>query len=218
MKITTYSLAGAVALALSAGLASASSYNFSYTYDGSSIVQDAGSDTADGTSLVIGDDFTIDVHATAGNAWAVVSDFSDFVPMSYGLTESGDRFVNITTNWLLNGVSQFSQIETSVYQGYVHAGANSWSLSTGLIFDQVILEWELLSVDPVNVGDPTPDTIISEVAPDVFSTFADPDAPFFNEPTAIEFGQIAAVPLPATLPLLAGAIGLMAFARRRRNS
>lgn len=202
-------LACSAVLGLAAFQAEAATFDFEYTFDGSSISQDAGSDTADGTTLAVGDSFTLDVSAAGDDFWKVDSDFSDFVPLSYAVSDSADRTASIITTWFLDGVAQTALIET-VSQAFVHVGAQTWDLMAGLMFDQVVIEWTFDAID-----DPLADTTINAAGAEFFESFGDPDGSFFSA-SEISYNVSAAVPLPAGLPMLLGALGVFGVLRRRR--
>ena len=210
LTVSSVAICGAFSAALLfSQKAEAASFNFNYTFDGTSISQNAGSDTADGTSLSVGDNFLLTVSAAANDFWKVESDYSDFVPLSYVLTESAFRTASITTTWLLDGVIQETLVETA-FQGEVHVGAQSWNLLTGLMFDEVIIDWTFDAID--NLAS----TVISESSPDIFEPFGDPGAPFFRA-SEISYNNMAAVPLPAGLSLMLGALGGLGLIARRRK-
>lgn len=208
MKTTYLSLAG-LALIVSASAGHAASYNFNYTYDGTSISQDAGSDTADGTSLNIGDDFTVMLSAAGDGYFNVINDLTQVFPMSYRLTDSATRTGDAVSEFSLDGALQNTITETGVAQSFIHVGAQSWNLSAGLQFDKITLTYDFLAIDNAAA------TEISETA-DVFGIFGTPVRPFFNHPD-VEYVAAAAVPLPAALPLLAFAVAGIGMVGRRRN-
>lgn len=207
MSVAFRVVTAVVATVAMSGVASATTHNFNYTFDGTTITQDAGSDTADGTVLNIGDEFIIDLTAEGDAFWKVNSLFNDFVPLSYLISDSATRTASITTSWLLDGVVQDSLVE-STDQSFSHVGAQSWNLASGLMFDEVILSWTFDAID--NAAN----TVISATSTDFFEPFGDSENPFFRAPE-ISY-EVAAIPLPATLPLLVGAVGFLGFARRRR--
>jgi len=216
MRFPVSVCAGAIALGLLASPAAANSFAFSMTFDGTDLSLDSGSDTPDGTVLQTGDSFTIDIH-TAGDAyWNVVSDFDLSFPLSFLTPEPAVRNADITTNWLLDGSSVFSTTETDVDQEQVHVGAQHWDLSAGLSFDTVLLTWVFNSISPLEIATlDVIDTVISATGADIFEAFSSPERPFFRS-ESIEY-VTSAVPLPATLPLLLGAIGGIAGLRRLRR-
>ena len=218
MRFSVHVCAGAIALGVLASPAAANSFAFNMTFDGTSLSLDSGSDTPDGTVLQTGDDFTIDIH-TAGDAyWSVLSDFVLSFPLSFLTPESAIRNADIETNWLLDGSSVFSTTEFGVDQQEVHVGAQRWDLPSGLAFDTVVVSWLFNSIDPLPSEVATLDvinTVISATGADIFESFSSPERPFFRS-DSIEY-VTSAVPLPATLPLLLGAIGGFAGLRRLRR-
>lgn len=223
MRFPVYVCAGAIALGVLASPAAANSFAFSMTFDGTDISLDSGSDTPDGATLQAsdgitpGDSFTIDLH-TAGDAyWNVLSDFQLSFPLSFATTQSAVRNADIETNWLLDGFSVFSTTESGVDQQEVHVGAQYWDLPSGLSFDTVLLTWVFNSIEPVGIAAlDLIETVISASGPDLFEDFGSPGRPFFRS-NSIEY-VTSAVPLPATLPLMLGAIGGLVGIRRLRRS
>lgn len=217
MRFPVFVCAGAIALGVLASPAAANSFAFSMTFDGTDISLDSGSDTLDGTMLQTGDSFTIDLH-TAGDAyWNVLSDFQLSFPLSFATTQSAVRNADIETTWLLDGFSVFSTTETSVDQQEVHVGAQYWDLPSGLSFDTVLLTWVFNSIEPVGIAAlDLIETVISASGSDLFEDFGSPGRPFFRS-DSIEY-VTSAVPLPATLPLMLGAIGGLVGIRRLRRS
>lgn len=223
MRFPVSVCAGAIALGVLTSPAAASTYAFSMTFDGTDISLDSVSDTPDGATLQAGDgitpgdSFTIDLHTAGDDYWNVVSDFQLNFPLSFATTEPAVRNADIETDWLLDGVSVFSTSETSVYQQEVHVGAEYWDPPSGLSFDTVLLTWVFNSIEAVEIATlDLIETVISASEPDFFEDFGSPGRPFFRS-NSIEY-VTSAVPLPATLPLMLGAIGGLVGIRRLRRS
>lgn len=193
--------------------AHATTYNFNMMYDGTALSLNPGSDTPGGTVLFAGDTFNVNLHALGADYWHVNTDYNVFVPLSFSVSEGASREADVTTTFLLNGVTVDSTIETNIGQNFVHVGAQNFNLATGFDFDQVALIWTLLSVSTNG-----PSTINPE--PAHFTSFGQADAAFINSPK-IDYihVNVSAVPLPAALPLFATALaGFAGAARRRRKS
>jgi hypothetical protein len=193
----------------------AATFNFDFTFDGTDVSQNAGSDTPDGTVLDVGDLFIINLLTAGSDFWKVDGEFSQFVPMSFAVSAGAIREAFIKTTWLLDGVVQ-NMVSETVFQEYFHVGSQSWDLSDGLMFDQVILEWEFLSIDDFAVLSSSAETVINASGADIFEDFSSADRPFFRDPQVTYVAAV--VPLPASLPLLAAALGLIGIVRKRRLS
>lgn len=184
-------------------------FDFAYTYDGTTITQDVGSDTAAGTSLTVGDMFTSTVAAAGDDFFQVDADFNLRVPMSYQVGEVNLRLVDIRTAFVLDGLIVLSTREIGVNQAR-HVGAQLFDLTAGLRFDTVVFDWTFHSIKSAG------DTIISD-NPEFFASFSSDDRPFYNSDSVSYQSGASVVPLPAGLPLLlAGLAGFGVLARRKR--
>lgn len=206
MKISFLPLAG-LALVVSASIAHATSFNFDYSFDGSSISQTVASETAEGSSLSVGDDFTVRLSTANNDYFDVTNSFQQYLPMTYLLTQGAVRTGNIVSKFYLNGnlVEQINEYNAS--QQNFHVGAQNWHLNLGLQFDEVVMTYDFLSVSN---SSPT----VIKGADDFFYAFGSNNLPFFNSP---DISYVAAVPLPAAMPLLAFAIAGLGWAGRRRR-
>jgi hypothetical protein len=210
MKNTLFALLATAAFVTFSSSAQATTYNFNMTYNGTAVSLDPGSDVPNGTVLNVGDTFNLNVAAAGTDFWKVITDYSVFVPLSFQVNESATRTSDISTNFLNNGSNVFNITDTAASQAFIHVGAQTWDLASGLQFDLVQMTWTLLAIDTAG-----PSTI--NAGPQFFG-FIRTDAPFFNGPSITYSGSVSAVPLPAAMPLLISAIaGLGAVARRRRR-
>jgi hypothetical protein len=195
-------------LGLAAPAAFATTSIFDVTYNGTTASVTAGSDSIDGTSLGIGDGFNLTVSAAGNDYWSVNTLFDNvFVPLDFLVSESGTRTVDVVSRFFLDGALVKEIAEASVIQSFIHAGANFWTLETGLIFDQIAMDYVLLGSD-------NPTTL--SAGSEVFASFGSPGAPFYNSPN-ITYVEAAAVPLPAGLPLLLVALGAIGLVKRGRH-
>jgi len=206
--LTALAAVGAFAIS---GAAQAASYTFDFTYDGTAIMQSPGSDDPDGTELFVGDNFTINFTATDG-FFRALSDISQFVPMSFALTEEADRTATIQTQFLLNGVVVDFTSE-SVIQSSVHAGAQNFEFDSGFEFDEISLFWVF-----DEISDDMIETVISTAfSPEIFNSFGNTDRPFFNDPDLAFITGADPVPLPGAALLFATA-GLIGAGVRKRKA
>ncbi len=215
-----YVLAAVVGLGFGA-TAQAASYTFEYSFDGTSASLVAGSDVPDGTSLVDGDDFTLSIGTVGGAFWEVTEAVVNaFVPLSFAISESGNRLANLNTSWLLGGVEVDSRTDTGIIQSEVHMGAQHWDLALGLQFDEVVLNYTLIEATEVGSTNPV-GTTISQFSSDFI--LEDSHTFYAGGPSKgeIEYKSgMAPVPLPAGmalyLPILAVG-GFTAMRRRKRG-
>ena len=210
----------AVALLGLSVAAQAASYNFDYVYDGTTLSLVGGSDTPDGTVLNDGDDFRLTMSAAGTDYWdVVVAVVGAFVPLSFAVTESGDRIADISTSWKLDGSEVASRTDTNQLQQYVHVGAQEWDLAAGLLFDQVVIDYTLLSATEADGGPLSVSTEITQFSSDFI--LQDSHAFFDGGPSSgvIEYRSAAVVPLPAGallyLPVLLMGGGIAALRRRK---
>jgi hypothetical protein len=209
-------------LILVAGLsilhAAGASYNFDVLYTGggtASLVP--GSDNPNTTNLQPGDDFLWQISADGNSFWNVTAAVSAFPLMGFGVSPSADRIGDFSLELRNNGATVFSTSETASVTSYVHIGTNAISLPSGLMFDQMILNYTLTSSTYMNQSDPLDP--LNGTAAD--SNLSGP-LPIFGAPeetnSAIEY--VSGVPEPGTYALLGAgmiAIGAMRFRRSSRQ-
>ncbi len=200
MKFLTKSFLTAVALLLSSA-ATAAPYNFSLTYDGSATSLNAGSDNPVGTNLAVGDTFSYQLNAAGNDYWQLNSGGSHFPFLAFLTSDFGTRTANYTLTLLLGGVSQFSTSEAGVTNSYIHIGSNTVNLAGGLQFDQILLNYDLLSSSNSN------NRIANVAWPS--------GVPFSSFQNIVYVDNVSQVPVPGTLALLA--IGLLGAGVVRRH-
>ena len=194
----------ALAWIVTAPAAQATVFNFDMVYDGANLNLEAGSDTPAGTSLSAGDSFVADIQAIGDGFWEVENNYGpQILPLTFFVLDGADRVGTANTGFFLDGVEVHRINEGTVNQSSVHIGAQDWSLVAGLIFDQVVLDFSLVSSTAAN-------TIIQPTA-NIFDSFGLADSPFVNS-SDISFK----VPAPGTLGLLV--VGMLLGATRRNFS
>lgn len=182
----------------------AATYNFHYTYDGANAVWDAASDDPLNQVLEVGDSYVLTINAQANKAWNVLSSYQSGLDNAFWVGNSGVRHADVTATQALDGNVVNSEQVTDLLQLYVHAGGQQLSYTAGSVFDQFTLRYTLLAGSDV--------TTILNRNPGFHGTFL--NSPYVDY---IDAPDIAAVPLPASLPLLfASFAGLAAYSRRRR--
>jgi len=191
--------------------ASATVYDFDLLYNGGALSLDVGSDDPIGASLVDGDSFDYNIQATGTDFWNVDVGGNFFPFLAFTIAESGDRVGDMTLSLLLDGVEQFSLAENGISNSFVHLGTNGVNLLAGLMFDEIILTYDLItSVDDVlltpNNATITHYTIGSD--PLVPGGFSSADISYIRAP-------INNVPEPGLLGLMALSLFGIGFAVRR---
>lgn len=191
--------------------AQAASYNFDVNYFGNgNAMLVAGSDDPTASTLIGGDDFNWTITAQNDGEWLVVApDSQGYFPlMAFGTQEDGKRNSDFTLTLKNNGSEVFSLSQTGSEQFFVHMGTNTVVLDSGLVFDQMLLNYTLnfaLSEDGLEqpIGS-TPTGLL----------------PIFGAPEQNEsFPGIIYSPVPeptSGLLLLAGLAGLGWVAKKRR--
>lgn len=196
-------------LCLCAPAAFAATYTYDVTYDGVSAIAGIGSDTIDGSTFDAGDSFDLTLSTAGDDYWSVDGTFDAvFVPLSFLVEDSGTRTADIVTTFYLDGVEVAQIVDTGVSQEFNHIGAQTWTLVSGLEFDEVVMNYDLVAS--------TATTVISSDS-DIFEGFGGSNSPFYTSPN-IGYNQAAVVPLPAGLPLALTALGLLGIVSRRRKS
>jgi hypothetical protein len=139
----------AILMAVSSAQA-ATFYNFDITYNGTSTTVDGTSDPVAGTNLLVGDHFTLDIHAATTGYWSVNTSFNTSIFASFALTTSATRTGNVTTTLFLDGLQVLQDVDLNLSQGSIHMGSQGLFLPTGTLFDQVIVDYSFLSSTGVN--------------------------------------------------------------------
>jgi hypothetical protein len=205
MKLATFATF-AVVLVAGTG-AQAATYNFNMSYDGTTVTLNPGSDNPTGTVLNVGDTYKLNLSAVGSEFWTVNSSFSTFLPLTFFVDESGTRSADVSTDFFNDGGLVQNITESGITQQFIHVGAQQWTLAAGTVFDQVMLSWTLLSIDPNG-----PSTISSAD----FLNSGNGIGVFFDNPN-VSFSA-SVVPVPAALPLLITSIvGAYGVARRRNR-
>lgn len=194
-------------------VAHATGYSIDMTFDGTDITLDGGSTDPIGLELFDSDTFNLELRASNDDCWRVDNDISGFfVPLTFGLQDSGERYANIVTSFYLDGTEILSAriTDINVLQETVHVGAQSWDLSSGLEFDAVFMDYELVSS--------TADTVISDpLTDDYFNSFGSSDRPFFRHSSISYVTKSSSVPDGGATAALLGLslAGLLRMQRRK---
>ncbi len=201
-------------LLLVAPSARADFYRFQVQYSGSGqAALDPGSaDDPVGTTLHDGDSFAWTIRATGDGAWHVVAGGDFFPLMAFGVDEQGERTGDFTLTLRLDGVDVFTLTELGAVNNYVHVGTNSITLATGLVFDEMHLDYLLttaiesadLAADPGNLKS------IGSTINGLVPIFGTPDRNAFYPGIT----YTSAVPEPGSLAILISGMAVVAGARR----
>lgn len=189
--------------------AQATTLNYNMLYDGTTISLVPGSDVPAGSVFFAGDSFNLNVKAVGTDFWHVNTNYNVFVPLSFLVDEFASRTVDVSTNFLNDGIIAYNIADAAIDQSFIHIGSRFWSFAAGLDFDEIAMSWTLLAI---NTGGPS--TIHND--PGFFNGFGQNDAPFLKS-TKITNG-VSSVPLPAALPLFVTALAGAAAVSRRRKS
>lgn len=179
-------------------------YNFDVTFNGVSPSVDASSDPISGTNLLVGDSFNLDIHAAGNDFWKVTGNISSFLEATFVISQGAVRTGNAITTFYLDGV-QVNQInELGITEQSVHMGNQIFNVASGLQFDQLVVDFQLLGST-----NPSGNTIAS--SPDIIAF-----SPFFRDSN---ISYVHSVPEPTSLTLFAfGGLGVVALRRRQRTA
>ncbi len=206
LGVTFLSRCALLGLLLSASAAPAFGDNFVFDveYLGDDQTQLVpGSDEPVGQFIEPGDTFQWTIESVVGSYWLVESGGGFFPLMAFSVDPAGARTGDFTLVLRKDGADVFSLVGDDVITQEVHLGTNTVELPTGLMFDEMFLDFELIeSISVVDPGFPVDTQIDSRL-------------PIFGAPENNTFSPgIIFVPEPATLTLLAFAL---AAARMRRG-
>lgn len=212
-----------VAAGIVAGAAQAATYNFDLVYDGTGLSYAAGSDATVGTTLNPGDNFTLTVAAAGDSYFSVNTTDSYYYPLTFFVEPAGSRYGDVTTTFSLDGTTVDQDVETNIGQASIHIGTQYYSFTAGMAFDTVVMEYTFNSGPAGTISDHSttvyPDWV-SDLAGD-FGFLATPsEDTFFAARSSIDYVDVpmSAVPLPASFPLIAGALAMMGLVFRRRKT
>lgn len=178
----------------------AATYHFDMTYSGAAIQLTLGSDLPAGTQLTPGDSFTLTLSTVAGMQFRALSDYKRLDGAAFFVLADAVRTANVTTTLLLEGEVQSQQIQNGVSQSFVHMGTQELQISGGTVFDQINIDYTLLSA--------TETTTIQSTSWILGLN------PFFLSPHQIAFeAKPPPVPLPLSWALLGSALGLFGVRR-----
>ncbi len=206
-----------VAAGCLSNVAHAVDYNFDVLYSGNGVATlNTDSDNPNGLTLWDGDAFDWTITAQGTDAWTVVTGGAFFPLMAFAVNEEGTRIGDFTLTLSNGGASVFSISETNIDNEEIHLGTNEINLGTGLVFNQMHLQYSLTQ------------------ATELFDTAEDPDnlqpigstlhglLPIFGAPEQNESlpGVIVYAPVPEaqTWVMLLAGLGLVGAAVRRRRA
>lgn len=217
MKFTRLAIAAAAATcALSAHAFDAHFYNFDVLYQGNDTATLAGgSDDPVGQEINVYDGFDWTITAQENYEWRVMADGDYFPLMAFLVSPYGTRTGDWTLTLSNNGSSVFTQTESDSQQIYIHMGTNTISLSAGLAFDTMHLNYVLKSFTGESAG------AIQAMDDSSDATTIMGLLPFSGAPEMAYGPDIiyAPVPEPGTYALfVAGLAAVGMVVRRRRRS
>jgi hypothetical protein len=178
--------------------------NYSVTYDGTNQVLDEGSDPMAGTSLSYGDSYLLDLHAKSDGYWKVKDgNWSFSIYASPQFIDAGARTGNVTSTFFMDGTQVALDNDIGISQSLSHAGGQGISLSSGLLFDQIIVDYTLISS--------TSNTTIFNTNDIYYSLMT--EGSYWD--TRVEYIP-ATIPIPPALYLFgSGLLGLIGLARKK---
>lgn len=202
MKSLLRAFAIATLLPVSAGAATV--YEYTYEFNGTSAVLAAGSDNPVGDVYEAGDGFRKTISAGADRGWTIDSTHSSSIDMSFFVLGCGTRTGRFDLTLRLDGVNVYSFSRGPFNQSCVHMGGQGIRYVAGTVFDEIVLDYTLLSS--------TAPTRIVRADPAIFGATW--------RSTRVTVGAVpdvlpTPVPAPPAMALLLGALGLLAAARRR---
>ena len=191
-------------------------YSFDVLYSGGGAASlAAGSDNPVGQSMVDGDSFDWAITAQGADVWRVQTGGSFFPLMAFGVNESGDRVGDFTLNLLSGGAVVYTLTQSAVGMSEVHMGTNEINLVTGLVFDQMKLQYSLITARELlkDAADPANPMPINSTPYALLPIFGAPEMSTVSP--GIIYGP---VPEPAAWALmLCGGALVSLLARRRRG-
>lgn len=204
-----YLLAVAFAMLLPAAASAATVHDYRYDFTGSSAVLAAGSDNPLGDVLRAGDGFRMTISAGADRGWTIGSSFTSSIDMSFVLRECGTRTGRYDVTLRLDGVDVYSFARGPFNQSCVHMGGQSIRYEAGTVFDEIVLNYTLLSS---TVSTST----IRSANPGFFGAV-------WRSTGAVAYAEVpdappSVVPVPPAMALMLGGLGLLSLGRRRRRA
>lgn len=197
-------LVAACALSPSA-LATGFSFDILYSGNGTATLL-GGSDEPNGTVLQDGDSFRWSIFAAGDSFWDVLESKSYFPLMAFATNEPGVRIGDLRLRLSFRGQQVFEVEEFDVLNSEVHVGTNGVSLSAGLRFDEMVLDYDLTSATDVSDDTLAIDTTLSG------------RLPIFGTPEANAFATgivLSAVPEPMSWAMLLAGLGLIGGRARK---
>jgi hypothetical protein len=134
--------------------------------------------------------------------------------MAFEVQEAGERIGDFTLTLSDQGSTVFTDMETGVENEFVHMGTGATTLPTGLVFDELRLDYTMTSSSAVDMdNNPTGQPVGSTIT-GILPIFGPPELSAVS--LGIAFGPVS-VPEPQSLALLFVGLGAVGVAARRRR-